>query len=295
LFLLSEPVGFIGVGAMGSAIAGRLVDSYELRVNDRNPAAADDLVSSGAKFSSVEEIADTCKFVFLSLPGPNEVTGLLLGSEGLAHQLSPGTVVIDTSTSTPTVDDEIVQALESRGVRFCDAPIAGGVGRAKAGTAALMVGASDETFAEVKELLDTITSEVIHVGPPGAGHTMKLVNNLLNSCNRFAAMECVLLGVAGGVDLEVVIDVLNKSSARNYATEMTFPALVPGYKGGEYPLQGFTLQLMQKDIRLANELAEALDHRTPIGHLVQDFAQTAIDRFGGNADQARMMVEWYDR
>jgi 3-hydroxyisobutyrate dehydrogenase len=279
---------------MGSAIAGRLVDSRELFVNDRNPAAADALVSRGARFASLDEIAKACRFVFLSLPGPADVSNLLLGPDGLAARLSSGTVVIDTTTSTPTADKEIVAMLEPLGIAFCDSPIAGGVRRAEAGTATLMVGASDEVFAKVQGILGLVTSEVFHVGPVGAGHTMKLVNNLLNACNRFAAIEAVRLAEQGGIDRNMAIEVINKSSARNYATEYTYPQLLSGPPEEPYKLQGFTLQLTRKDVRLANELAKLLGVRAPVGSLVESLMEEAVARFGGNADQSQMMYEWYE-
>jgi len=285
------PVGFIGVGAMGSAIASRLVDSYELYVSDKNPAAARELVKRGATFASTDSVAAGCRLVFLCLPGPVDVTGLLLGTAGLASRLAPGSIVIDTTTSTPTMDAEIVAALRERAVEFVDAPIGGGVRRAREGTAVLMVGAAPEVFAKIKDLLLAITQDVIHVGPVGTGHAMKLVNNLLNACNRFAALETVQLGQVAGLNQDVIIDVLNKSSGRNYATEYTFPQLL---SGESYRPQGFTLELMRKDIRLANELAASLGHRTPIGNMIQTFAEEAIARFGGDADQSQMMAEWYE-
>ena len=284
------PIGFIGVGAMGSAIASRLVDSYELFVSDKNPAAAEELVQRGATFASTDEIAAACRVVFLCLPGPADVSGLLVGSAGLASRLSPRSIVIDTTTSTPATDAEIVDALRERGVEFADAPIGGGVRRAREGTAVLMVGAAPEAFAKIKDLLLAVTQDVIHVGPVGTGHAMKLVNNLLNACNRFAALETVRLGQVAGLSQDVIIDVLNKSSGRNYATEYTFPQLL---SGESYRPQGFTLELMRKDIRLANELAARLGHRTPIGTMVQAFTEEAIARFGGDADQSQMMAEWY--
>jgi 3-hydroxyisobutyrate dehydrogenase len=275
---------------MGSAIASRLVDSYELFVSDKNPAAAEELVQRGATFASTDEIAAACRVVFLCLPGPADVSGLLVGSAGLASRLSPRSIVIDTTTSTPATDAEIVDALRERGVEFADAPIGGGVRRAREGTAVLMVGAAPEVFAKIKDLLLAVTQDVIHVGPVGTGHAMKLVNNLLNACNRFAALETVRLGQVAGLSQDVIIDVLNKSSGRNYATEYTFPQLL---SGESYRPQGFTLELMRKDIRLANELAARLGHRTPIGTMVQAFTEEAIARFGGDADQSQMMAEWY--
>jgi 3-hydroxyisobutyrate dehydrogenase len=285
-----EPVGYIGVGAMGSAIAGRLVSSYRLFVNDRNPAAADGLVGKGATFATLDEIADACRVVFMCLPGPAEVTDLVTGSGALAELLVAGTVVVDNTTSTPIVDKEIVAALAAGGVEYVDSPIAGGVRRVQAGTAVLMVGADPGVYERVKDILLTITPEVTRVGPVGTGHAMKLVNNLLNGCNRFAALECVRLGEAAGLERNVVIDVINRSSGRNYTTERTYPDLL---SGDTYLPQEFTLDLMLKDIRLANELATSLGHTTPVGNLAQQFTQEAIDRFGARADQSQMMAEWY--
>lgn len=287
---MTEKLGFIGVGAMGSAIASRLVAGHELYVYDLNRQAADELVLQGATFMPADEMAKHCEFVFLSLPGPANVVELLLSPQGIARHLAPGTVVIDTTTGAPTADKEITAALAELGVEFIDAPIAGGVKRARAGTATLMVGGAEQTFAKVRDLLLAVTSDVHHVGPTGAGHAMKLVNNLLNNCNRFAALEAIRLGQACGIDQDTVVDVVNKSSGRNYTTENTFPQLL---SGDSYRPQGFTLQLMLKDLHLANELADSLGHGTPIGHLVEAFTREAIDRFGPGADQSQLMAEWY--
>jgi 3-hydroxyisobutyrate dehydrogenase-like beta-hydroxyacid dehydrogenase len=290
--LVVGSVGFVGVGAMGSSIAGRLVGSYDLLVTDKNPAAADELVGLGAKFVSVDEIVEACSVILLCLPGPDNVTDLLLGESGIAKRLRPGTVVVDMTTSTPTVDVELVAALKDRDAAFIDAAIAGGVRRARAGTAVLMVGADPNTFAQVQDLLLTVTPEVINVGPVGTGHAMKLVSNMLNNCNRFAAMEAIRLGVLAGLKQHVILEVLNKGSGRNYATEYTYPEFL---SGETYLPQGFTLELTLKDLRLANQLAEALGHDTTIGHLVQKATESAVERFGGDADQNRLMADWYDR
>ena len=286
-----DAIGFIGVGAMGSSIASRLVSGRELLVSDRNPAAATELVEQGARFATVEEIAEKCRTIFLCLPGPAQVKDLLFGSEGLAPRLASGTVIIDTTSSTPETDREVVAKLGEHGVTYVDSPIAGGVRRAREGTATLMVGAEPEVFAQVEGLLHEVTPEVINVGPVGSGHAMKLVNNLLNACNRFAALETIRLGVAAGIKQDVVVDVINKSSGRNYTTETTYPLLL---SGDTYKPQGFTLELMLKDVRLATELADALGHETPIGSLVEGLTQRAIERFGPTADQSQMMAEWYE-
>jgi 3-hydroxyisobutyrate dehydrogenase len=219
------------------------------------------------------------------------VKDLLFGSDGLASLLASGTVIIDTTSSTPETDREVAANLGALGVTYVDSPIAGGVRRAREGTATLMVGAEPEVFAQVESLLHEVTPEVINVGPVGSGHAMKLVNNLLNACNRFAALEAIRLGVAAGMSQDVVVDVINKSSGRNYTTETTYPLLL---SGDTYKPQGFTLELMLKDVRLAMDLADALGHETPIGSLVENLTQRAIERFGPAADQSQMMAEWYE-
>jgi 3-hydroxyisobutyrate dehydrogenase len=121
---MSEAVGFVGIGAMGAAIASRLVDSHELLVNDLNPALGDPLVERGARFVGVDEIADNCATIFLSLPGPSNVLGLLTGDGGLARKLKPGTLIIDTTSSTPIVDEGLVAELSHLQLSYIDAPIA---------------------------------------------------------------------------------------------------------------------------------------------------------------------------
>ncbi|KQS64251.1 NAD(P)-dependent oxidoreductase [Modestobacter sp. Leaf380] len=285
-----DTIGFIGTGAMGASIASRLVAGHELLVNDRNPIATQELVRAGARFAEPAEIADRARLVFLCLPGPDQVEDLLFGTTALAGALAPGTIVIDTTTGTPGRDESVVAQLGARSVTYVDAPIAGGVRRAREGTATLMVGATPEVFARVEPVLREVTAGAVNVGPVGTGHAMKLVNNLLNACNRFAALEAVRLGVAAGMAQDVVVDLLNRGSGRNYATEYTYPQLL---SGDAYLPQGFTVELMLKDVRLALELADTLDHETPVGDLAQRLTQQAVQRFGGGADQSQMMAEWY--
>lgn len=287
---MTSPIGFVGVGSMGSAIAGRLIGRYELLFNDRNPRAGTELAAAGARFTTTSEIARSCDIVFLSLPGPDDVLELLTGEGGMAAELRAGAIVIDTTTGSPTADAIASDALRAVGADLLDSPIGGGVRRAREGSATLMVGGAADAFERAAAALRTITPDVFHVGPSGAGHAMKLVNNLLNSCNRFAALEAVRLGQACGIDQDTVVAILNKSTGRNYATEYTFPTLL---SGDEYKLQGFTLSLMEKDIRLANDLARSLDHATPIGTLVEDMTREGIERFGPGADQSQLMAEWY--
>ncbi len=283
-------VAFVGLGAMGSAIAGRLLHDDGLLVYDLNPGAADGLIARGATFASPATIAESCEFVFTCLPTPADVVEFLLGRDGLAYRLRPGSVVVDMTTGTPTVDGEIAESLRAHRIEYADVPISGGPRRTTDGTAALMAGASGEVFHRIADLLRLVTPNVFHVGGVGAGHTMKLVNNFLNNCNRFAALEAVRLGEINGIARDVIIDVLNNSTGRNHVTEVTYPQYL---SGEQYRPQGFTLNLMFKDIALANELARAVGHDTPIGEVVEKLTGEAVARFGAHADQSKLMAEWH--
>ena len=139
---MTDTVGFIGVGLMGAALASRFVDAGSLHVFDLNEASAHELVDRGATFTTPGRMAAQCDLIFLSLPGPNEVEELLWGEEGIAEHLRRGTVLVDTTTSSPTLDARIAPSLRDAGVEFVDVGVAGGVRAARAGTATLMVGAS---------------------------------------------------------------------------------------------------------------------------------------------------------
>lgn len=272
---------------MGSAIASRLVDTYELWVNDLNPDVAAPLVERGARFVALEDIA-TCSVVFLSLPGPKNVLDLLLGDDGLVHRMQEGSLVIDTTSSTPLVDEDLAEQLAEHGVAYVDSPIAGGVPRAYSGDATLMVGASDRDFERARPYLTLVTNTVFHVGPVGAGHAAKLVNNLLNACNRFAALETINLAERFGIRQDLMVDVINVSSGKSWVTEYTYPALVATGKK-----QGFTLELMRKDVRLANDLAAHVGHDMPLSALVASFMDQAVERLGASQDQTDLMQQWY--
>lgn len=286
---MRRKVGFIGVGSMGSALAGRLVESQDLFVYDKYRPSAEKLIARGASFADLDEIAATCDFIFTCLPAPKHLQDLFFGADSLVDTLRPGTVVIDMTTSTPSTDDEIARALTERSVDFADSPIAGGTRRVEAGQSTLMVGASPETFAKIESLLHVITENVKHVGAVGSGHTMKLVNNLLNACNRIAAMEAIRIATATGIPKSTVLEVINEGSARNYTTEVTYPELL---SGPEPVPTNFALELYLKDVRLANEIASAHSQDNQVGKLIQNALEDAERQLGGRADISDFTAKW---
>lgn len=287
---MNDKIGFIGVGSMGSALAGRFLGQRDLFVYDKYPHVADDLISRGAIFAELDEIATECAYVFTCLPAPTDMIDLFLGSGEFASKLQSGAAVIDMTTSTPLADERIAADLTGRSVSFADSPIAGGTRRVDAGMATLMVGADLDIYQSIEPLLHLITPDVIHVGGIGAGHTMKLVNNLLNACNRIAAMEAIRIGSASGISRATVLDVINRGSGRNYTTETTYPQLL---SGDEVLPTNFALELYLKDARLANELAAAYEQDNKVGQLVERGLEDAVARYGGRTDISNFTADWY--
>jgi 3-hydroxyisobutyrate dehydrogenase len=272
-------IGYIGLGNMGSALAARVLLSFPLAVHDLNAAAVQRLVDLGASASpSARELAALCDVVMLCLPTSNEVRGLLLGECGIASALRPGTLVVDQTTGDPGATRAMAAELARLGVDLVDAPVSGGAAGARAGTISIMVGASPEHFTRLQPLLAAISPNVFHAGGPGAGHVMKLVNNMLSAGQRLASMEAVALAVKNGIAPERACEILVAGGARNAFLDKAMPQVL---KGNLSP--GFTLALMHKDVRLACQLGS--DSGVPLfyGALTREMYQMAISQFGPEA------------
>ncbi|MBA3741364.1 NAD(P)-dependent oxidoreductase [Sporichthya sp.] len=274
-------IGFIGLGAMGSALAKRLALAGALYVADLNVGAVESLEAEGATGLPATDLAARCEVVMTCLPRSQDVRDLVLGAGGLAAALHPGSVLVDMTTGDPTIDREIAAGLERSGVSFVDAPVSGGPQAAAAGTIAIMVGAAADDFARVRPVLAGISPNITHVGPVGAGHVLKLVNNMLSACNRLAALEAVAIATANGVERATCVAGINTGSGRSYMTEVTFPRFLLDEEIHE---QHFQIGLMLKDVGLASSLAESSGVHAPIGELVRRLFADGAVRYGESAD-----------
>jgi 3-hydroxyisobutyrate dehydrogenase len=166
------------------------------------------------------------------------------------------------------------------GRRMVDAPVSGGPVAADAGTLAVMVGAADADFARVAPLFAEISPNVFHAGPVGAGHTMKLVNNVTSAGNRLVAFEALALAVKNGLDPKRCVEIMQKSSGRSFMTEVIFPRFI--FSGTLD--QGFSLGLMLKDVTLATRLGAQSDTPMVIGHFVREVLRAAVLQDGADKD-----------
>jgi 3-hydroxyisobutyrate dehydrogenase len=269
-------VGYLGLGAMGGALARRLLLSRPLEVFDLNPASVSRLTKLGASAAPTPaELARRCDVVIICVPRSANVRETIFAPGGLGEGLKPGKIVIDQTSGDPNETRAIAAELAKAGVRMLDAPVSGGPKGAEAGTIAIMVGGEGGNLDEVMPILNDISPNVTHCGEIGAGQVLKLINNTISTCNRFAMLEGVAMGIRNGLDLSVMQRVLNAGGARSALTEQYLANLV---KGG--PKADFTIALMLKDLNLASELAVQSGAPLGFGHMARVALEVAGHMLG---------------
>ncbi|MCY4591303.1 MAG: NAD(P)-dependent oxidoreductase [Alphaproteobacteria bacterium] len=274
-------IGWIGLGNMGSRMAANLAGSgVELVVADRHSTAR---APEGSRIAADNAaVGQAAQVVFLCVPaGPDtlEVAADLLGAPERRVQ-----TVVDTSTIGIRHAREAAQLLAGHGIAYVDAPVSGGIAGAQAATLAVMASCPAATMDEVRPLLETIGSNVFHVGPePGQGQTIKLLNNFLSATAMAATSEAMTFATANGLDLQATLDVVNVSSGRNTATMDKFPnRIVPGGYDG-----GFASAMMAKDVRLYLENVRGSGTADRIGAVVADI-YARLDRDEPGSDSTRI-------
>ncbi len=279
---MTKKLGFIGIGNMGLPMALRLIDrGYGLAVFDIREDAVAPLVARGARAAkSPADVASEVQTVLVSLPTPDVVQEVALGSNGIVKG-SAVRVYVDLSTTGPQVAQLVANVLEEKGVSVLDAPVSGGVTGAEKGTLTVMVSGPMSVFEGVTPVLESIGENLIYVGErPGLAQIMKLVNNLLNATALAASSEAFVLGVKAGLDPEIMLRVINASTGRNSATEDKFPrSILP--RTFDW---GFKTDFIYKDLKLCLEQAETLGVPMWVGNAVRQLWAYAVSQGGGPRD-----------
>jgi 3-hydroxyisobutyrate dehydrogenase-like beta-hydroxyacid dehydrogenase len=277
--------GFIGLGRMGGAMARRLLAAgHQVVVYDPSPTAAEALAAQGATVgASARAVADAAPVVFLSLPNPQIVEQVVLGAQGIreGRRLE---VCVDLSTSGPQTAATLAAGLAERNVASLEAPVSGGIKGAREGTLALMISGPQATWERLRPLLEIFGKPFFMGVTPGAGQTMKLVNNLLGACAIAITAEGMTLGVKAGLDPARMIEVLNVSSGRSSATQDKWPrSVLP--RTFDF---GFAAGLCLKDVRLCLAAAQSLQVPLGVGPAVGDLLQRTVATLGADADFTAM-------
>ena len=282
-------VGFIGLGNMGKPLADRLLINNELFVYDLDQKKLEYFTNKGAiSCSTPSELASTTSIIFLCLPTSAIVDKVINGENGLIKSSTKGSYIIDMTTGEPETTRRIAKILKEKEINFIDAPVSGGPKGAHQGNIAIMVGGTESQFAKIKPIMDDISSNIFYAGKIGSGHSIKAGNNLLNLICRMATFEVVSLLVKDGVDSNKAVEIIQKSSGRNYATEITLPDNILSGK----MFQGFSTGLMKKDANVATKIAYANKIEIPLGKLSQELLNRTIDEFGEDADMSNVALTY---
>jgi 3-hydroxyisobutyrate dehydrogenase-like beta-hydroxyacid dehydrogenase len=282
----TESIGFIGVGLMGHGIAKNIVEKgYPLTVmGHRNRAPIEDLVGRGAvEAQSPREVAARSSIVFICVTGSAQVEAIIRGPEGLKQGLEKGSVVVDCSTSDPTSTAALAEELAAMGVDLVDAPLGRTPKEAWEGTLDTMVGATDAVFGRIKPVLDTWAGRVVHIGGPGDGHRMKLLNNFVSLGYGALYAEALALAQKVGITPERFDSVI-----RGGRMDCGFYQTFMGYtiEGNRYAHR-FTLTNALKDLKYLESMANAAGVVNPVGDAVRNSFATAV---AGGANGAEDFV-----
>jgi len=278
---MAQNIAFIGIGMMGHGMAKNLLaKGYGLTFKaNRNRANLEDLLAAGAKEARTNaDCARAADIVFICVTGSPQVEEIVYGAEGLLAAARPGLMVVDTSTAEPASTTRIRADFAAKGVKFIDAPLARTPKEAEEGRLNTMVGATPEDFAALKPVLAAFCENIFHVGPPGHGHVLKLVNNMMAMSFAACIAEAFAVGAKSGLDLNRLYDVVSVGGVNCGIFQMMATRML---KEGALDGMKFGIANGQKDLRYFTHLAEALPVASFMGEAAhQSFVQAANLGFG---------------
>ena len=281
---MGERLGFIGLGIMGRGMASNLLKAgYDVRVWNRTAGRMNDLVETGASMAtSPADLAAKCDVILICVSDTADVEEVVLGQDGIIHTARPGSLVVDHSTISPHTTREIAARLNAREVHMLDAPVSGGSEGAANGTLSIMIGGAADQVERAMPYLQSMGKTITHVGEQGAGQMTKLVNQILAVGNTLAMSEALLFAQAGGLDLEKALNAISGGAAGSWILEARGPQIL------ERDFRpGFTIDLQQKDLRLALQAADMLGVPTLVTNIVFDLYRTLQTRgMGGEGNHA---------
>lgn len=282
-----QSIGFVGIGAMGWPMASCLVKAgYDVTVYDTRADHSARFASEvgGTAAPSLADLARNAQVVITILPNSDIVEQVLFGVEGVvASGLPAGATFIDMTSGVPARTVGFAELLAESSHKLFDAPVSGGVARARTGELTIMVGGEDTDVEPQRAILEAMGS-VIRTGPVGSGHAMKALNNLVSAGGFLIGVEAMLIGSKFGIDPEVIVDTLNSSTGTNNSTQKKFKQFVlsRGFNSG------FALDLMVKDLVIALEVAHDTKVNAPFANLCKEMWSSASAVLGPGTDHTAL-------
>jgi len=271
-------IGFLGLGNMGAPMARNLLRAgHRLSVFDLSAPAVAALVEAGATAaaSPAARARTDVELIVSMLPAAAHVKSVYLGADGLLAHIRPGVMLIDSSTIDPLSAREVAAAARAHDNPMLDAPVSGGTAGAAAGTLTFMVGGSAEDFERARPVLAAMGRNIVHCGGAGNGQVAKVANNLLLGISMLGVAEAMSLGVALGMDAQVLAGIINTSSGRCWSSDTynPFPGVLENAPASRGYSGGFGTDLMLKDLGLASEAARQARQPVFLGALAQQLYQ----------------------
>lgn len=283
-------IGFVGLGNMGAPMVANLCAAgFEVWVHDLSHEVQARVAAETASHVTPNpgRLAEVADVLILMLPNGAIVREFLCGSSNGAapvDRLRFGSVVVDMGSSAPAGTRTLGKILAERGVALVDAPVSGGVAKARTGKLAMMTGGDTTTIAAVEPVLAAMASSIMHVGPLGAGHAMKALNNYVSAAGLTAACEAVAVASHFGIEPEMALQVLNASTGRNNSTETKLGPFILSQAFNS----GFSLGLMRKDLATALELAREVGVEPDLMDDLADLWGRAEKRLGSSSDHTEI-------
>jgi 3-hydroxyisobutyrate dehydrogenase-like beta-hydroxyacid dehydrogenase len=264
---MQQRIGFIGIGLMGHGMAKNLVTKgFPLTFRARrNREAVADLLAAGAReVTTNAEVAREADVVILCVTGAQDIEEIVTGAHGLLTTAKPGMIIVDTATSEPAMTTKMRALCATKDVQYVDAPLARTPIEAEAGRLNTMVGADEATFKAIKPVLEAYCENIFHVGPPGAGHIIKLINNFIAQAIATATAEGLAVAVKAGVDPKQLHTVISAGGVNSGIFQMVAGRALEGDLAG----LKFTLDNARKDLRYYTHLTESLPVTSIVGEAV---------------------------
>lgn len=288
-------VGVIGLGMYGGTMARRLVGAgCEVAGIDPTPTARQAAARDGVRIVDSPKSLDDCQFVVLSLPTSKEVSQVCLGEGGLASASHSNMLVIDTTSGLPVESRSIAEGLEAHGISYIDAGVSGtgGAAAVESGTLTMLVGGTSEAVEKAEPVLALLGSTTIHMGPVGAGHATKTLNNMLSSTAMLATAEAVTIGIKAGLDPDKLVAAIQASQGRNFWTEHRFPNFIlrgdfTSKSGG--PIGGTTQRVGQ-----AVEMGREFGVPTPIASAAHQLMSVMSAELGYRAPTTHSVLKYWE-
>ena len=284
---MAEKVGFIGLGIMGKPMARNLMQAgYELMLYNRTREKAEELAGDGGAEVAADprEVAEKSDVIITMLPDSPDVRDVVVGDGGVLEGIRDGALLVDMSTISPVVTEELAEKVRERGASMLDAPVSGGDVGAIEGTLSIMVGGSEEDFERAKPLFDVMGKTVTHVGPPGAGQVTKAANQVVVALTIEAVSEALVLGSKGGVAPETILDVLSGGLAGNKVMEVKREKFL-SHKFDP----GFRSELHHKDLGIALAAGREYGVALPVTAIVDQMLLAMKKKGWGGEDHSALL------